>query len=83
MRGAAMMDLGDVPEEPFVDMTPQELRNSAADAMLWVLDTQDLQWAEFKEGLRVQIDTEVRDELGPGRLNRIAQNVDLDTGVTD
>jgi len=62
----------------FRDLTVQEMRDAAADTIGWVLD---MEWAPLYDSLRLHIDVEVREYLGPRGRGTLVEAASYELGT--
>jgi hypothetical protein len=67
------------PVKNFKDMTPQEMRQAAANTIEWLWHTNVQGYGDLKEALRTHMDTEAREYLQG--LGRIEGGAEIGTGA--
>jgi hypothetical protein len=62
------------------DMTAADLRRVAEKTVRWILNSTSTTFCDLKDTMGAFIETEARDYLGPGGLNRIPADSSYETG---
>lgn len=79
---SAMMGEGLVPPNgvDIASMNVQDLRKKCSDTFKWILNSEIHSFQEMKEMLRLHVQVEVREHLGPDSQNLIAADATFEQG---